>query len=173
MRYLCHLLYKIFPMTDDKKIVTPQDPSENFEEMINDKSGLTGITTNTNQNLQTDHDIANTDTNSNFRNERNEEIGFASDNPNQNKNPPQTYETNDIYENDKGELQNKTLKEDKSPANVGSQDISGDMPDPSSDDDVLENAHNMGIGLDEDSGHPKPLDIGGDIDKAEEYKRTH
>lgn len=28
--------------------------------------------------------------------------------------------------------------------------MSGDMPDPGSDDDTLQNAHNMGIGLEEE-----------------------
>lgn len=56
----------------------------------------------------------------------------------------------------------------KSPSVQGEESVSGDMPDPESADDTLMNAHAMGEQLDEDLEHPKPLDIAGDIDKAEE-----
>jgi hypothetical protein len=60
-----------------------------------------------------------------------------------------------------------------SPDETGEQSVSGDMPDPASDDDALENAHAVGLRLDEDEEHPKELDIASDIDKAEEYHRSH
>lgn len=63
--------------------------------------------------------------------------------------------------------------ESLSPSVQGEQSISGDMPAPESDDDTLENAHAVGEQLDEDEEHPKPLDLGEDIDKAEEYLKTH
>ena len=59
----------------------------------------------------------------------------------------------------------------KSPAVQGEESISGDMPDPDSDDDTLANAHAVGEQLDEDLEHPKPVDIARDIDKAEEAAR--
>lgn len=57
--------------------------------------------------------------------------------------------------------------------NQGEQSVSGSTPDPESDDDTLENAHNMGLQLNEDDEHPQPLNLAADIDKAEEYHRTH
>ena len=60
-----------------------------------------------------------------------------------------------------------------SPASAGEASESGSTPDPESDDDVLANAHDMGIALGEDEEHPKELNIADDIDKAEEYQRTH
>lgn len=158
-------------MPDDKKITTPQDATEDFEEIINDKSGLTGITTNKPQNGELDNkDKAHTNTNSGFRNRRNEEIGFASDSPYSNgnineKNPQDT--TIDESMND------EVLENAPSPSETGEQSLSGDMPNPEADDDVLQNAKDMGIALDEDSQNPKELDIGGDLDKAEEYQKTH
>lgn len=60
-----------------------------------------------------------------------------------------------------------------SPSVIGEQSLSGDMPDPESDDDVLENAHAVGLALEEDEEHPKPLNIAADINNAEEYRKTH
>ena len=56
-------------------------------------------------------------------------------------------------------------------SSYGEQSISGTSPDPSSDDDTLKNVHEMGMQKDEDTEHPQPLDLGGDIDKAEEEVR--
>lgn len=55
-----------------------------------------------------------------------------------------------------------------SPSVRGEQSVSGDMPNPASDDDTLANAQAMGFQLDEDSEHPKPLNMAGDFDRAEE-----
>lgn len=74
---------------------------------------------------------------------------------------------------DEDETGNTTLSSSTVPSVVGEQSISGDMPDPESDDDVLENAHMMGLALDEDEEHPKPLNIASDVQKAEEYRKTH
>ncbi len=59
------------------------------------------------------------------------------------------------------------------PSSEGEQSVSGDMPSPSSDDDTLSNAQAVGTQLDEDPEHPKEVDIGRDIDKAEKYQHTH
>lgn len=56
---------------------------------------------------------------------------------------------------------------------IGEQSASGDMSSPESDDDTLEMSHEMGLRMEEDVEHPQPLDIASDIDKAEEYQRTH
>lgn len=51
-----------------------------------------------------------------------------------------------------------------------SQSISGHMSDPDSDNDILANAQDMGIAIDEDEENPVELNIAADVDKAE---RTH
>ena len=57
------------------------------------------------------------------------------------------------------------------PENVGEQEISGSMPDPASDDDMLEVAQAVGTQLGETSEKPEEIDIGRDIDIAEEKIR--
>jgi len=49
----------------------------------------------------------------------------------------------------------------------GADKVSGTEPDLESDDDTLENAHEVGLQLDEDYSHPEPLDIARDVNKAE------
>lgn len=55
---------------------------------------------------------------------------------------------------------------------LGEQSISGTTPDPTADDDTLAAAQAVGTQMDEDTEHPKELDIAGDIDKAEQDLRT-
>lgn len=55
----------------------------------------------------------------------------------------------------------------------GEESVSGSEPIPSSDDDTLMNAQLVGEQLDENSEHPKEVDIARDINKAEKYHRTH
>jgi hypothetical protein len=160
-------------MADDNKIQNPTNPTDDFEEMINDRSGLTGITTNinhTNQNAQ-DDDVAQIGNSSDFRNKTNEEEGFSTSNPS----PPTTTPPADNTGMNMPDIsdQNETLRNAETPAVKGEQSISGDMSDPSADDDTLSNAQNMGLGLGEDSEHPQELDIGSDMDKAEEFQNTH
>lgn len=59
------------------------------------------------------------------------------------------------------------------PENIGEQEVSGSTTDPASDDDTLANAQAVGTQLDENSENPQEVDLGNDIDKAEEYHRTH
>ena len=62
---------------------------------------------------------------------------------------------------------------DMQPESADEQSMSGSTPHPESDDDLLENAHAVGEQLEEDEEHPKEVDIARDIDKNEEYLRTH
>jgi hypothetical protein len=57
------------------------------------------------------------------------------------------------------------------PEVLGELSVSGDMPDPESDDDTLLNSHEMGLRLDEDYENPLPLDIARDIAAAEAARR--
>lgn len=71
------------------------------------------------------------------------------------------------------EFGNETLDEENSPSVKGEQSVSGDMTDPASDDDVLKNAHDVGIALDEDSENPQELDIAEDVEEAEEAHQNN
>lgn len=62
--------------------------------------------------------------------------------------------------------------DEATPVSVRSeQKVSGDMPHPESDDNALDNAHDVGIAPDADEEHPKPLNIAGDVAKAEKKLR--
>ena len=65
---------------------------------------------------------------------------------------------------------------DISPANRGELSESGSTPDPGSDDNALDNAHEVGEQLgdsDEGEGKRQEVDIARDVNEAEEYIRTH
>lgn len=57
------------------------------------------------------------------------------------------------------------------PQNEGEQATSGHMPNPESDDDMLESSHQMGMRLDEDDENPQPLNLAREIEKAEQAHR--
>ena len=59
----------------------------------------------------------------------------------------------------------------KSPAVQGEESVSGSDPDPASDDDMLENAHAVGEQQKEDLENPTEINIGRDINTAEETIR--
>ena len=68
--------------------------------------------------------------------------------------------------------------DDKTPDEIageesGETSISGSTPDPESDDDLLQDVHDVGEQLGEDEEHPKEIDIARDINKTEEYQQTH
>lgn len=80
--------------------------------------------------------------------------------------------------NQRNDIQNvpyKPTHEDdidlKSPSVQGEEAVSGDDPDPESDDDTLSNAHAVGQQLGEDLEHPQEIDIARDIDNAEKAYR--
>lgn len=51
------------------------------------------------------------------------------------------------------------------------ESIIGDAPDLESDDDMLENAHDMGLYKADDGAHPQELNLAGEVMKAEENRR--
>lgn len=57
------------------------------------------------------------------------------------------------------------------PALEGEGKISGSTPDLESDDDTLENAHEMGLYKADDGEHPQELNIAAEVMKAEENRR--
>lgn len=61
-----------------------------------------------------------------------------------------------------------------SPEREDEMSVSGSMPDPESDDDLLSNAHQMGIGRGETfNSQPQELNIAKDLDSNEDYTKTH
>jgi hypothetical protein len=61
------------------------------------------------------------------------------------------------------------------PENIGEQAASGSESDPTADDDTQANAFGMGeqLGEDADEENPQPVGLGEDVDKSEDYFRTH
>ena len=65
------------------------------------------------------------------------------------------------------------LKHNKAatPAQEGEEKISGTNPGLESDDDMLENAHEMGLYKDDDGAHPQELNIADQVMSAENKRR--
>lgn len=148
---------------------TPLDPNDNAQGMMNDTTGLTGISKDTNNPSTPTNDTGDVArTMSDFQSKASKSPPVDKGQFVGNSVPP-TQATPGSTPVGNDELSNPAV----SPDEVGEQSVSGDMPDPASDDDTLANAQNVGLRLDEDEEHPKPLDIGSDRDKAEEYHRSH
>lgn len=79
---------------------------------------------------------------------------------------------NDTFSQDMEELKKKANSSVESPGERGANSVSGSTPDPESDDDVLQNAHNMGIAPNADLEHPTELNTAKDIDTAEKNRGT-
>lgn len=77
---------------------------------------------------------------------------------------------NNTFEQDMEDMKSQSTQP---PSVTGNNSVSGSTPDLESDDDVLQNAHQMGIAQDADLEHPKELNIAKDVDDAEEFQRTH
>lgn len=146
----------------------PLNPTDDAQGMMGDVSGLTGISTDNNDNntkvkkpdlpltrIMSDQAKLSSDDKAN----ENEVITTPLD---------QQPDISALTEEDASG--NETL-DHASPATSGEQSISGDMPDPASDNDTLANAQAVGMQLDEDTEHPQEIDIARDIDLAEEEIR--
>lgn len=55
----------------------------------------------------------------------------------------------------------------------GEASVSGNMPDPESDDDVLKNAHDMGLQRGETYDNAQSLDEARDVNSNEKYQHDH
>ena len=53
----------------------------------------------------------------------------------------------------------------------GEESASGDAADLESDDDMLENAHDMGLYKGDDGAHPQELNVAAEVQKAEDNRR--
>ena len=54
---------------------------------------------------------------------------------------------------------------------VEDESLTGDMASLESDDDTLENAHDMGLYKGDDGEHPQELNLAGEVMKAEDNRR--
>jgi hypothetical protein len=142
-------------MSDNK--AKPIDPTNDAEDMMGDTYGLTGITTNTNPKTQDQDDDL-------------EDISQMSDMAEEDEVITSPSTNLPVLDQDEA-AGNDTLSVPVSPAVSGEQSVSGDMPDPTSDDDTLSNAQAMGFQMDEDIEHPQELDMARDIDLAEQEIR--
>lgn len=61
--------------------------------------------------------------------------------------------------------------EDTKPPSVkGEESISGETPDPESDDNVLDAAHKAGLYTESDEEHPHEVDLANEVDEAEKER---
>lgn len=77
---------------------------------------------------------------------------------------------NGTFKQDMEELQENATSSLNPPSVSGSNSISGSTPDLESDDDVLQNAHRMGIAPDADFENPTELNIAKDVHDAEKSR---
>ena len=69
------------------------------------------------------------------------------------------------------------LREDKKHSEIekialtGEEAIDGDTADLESDDDMLENAHDMGLYKGDDGAHPQELNLAAEVQNAEDGRR--
>lgn len=79
---------------------------------------------------------------------------------------------NDILSNDKLALsQNHKQEFAEKAGETEEESIIGDMPDLESDDDTLENAHDMGLYKNDDGEHPQELNLAAQVQSAEDNRR--
>lgn len=147
----------------------PIDPTSDPADLMNDTTGLTGVTVNNTSDSQPPSINPVSRTMSDAKNKFAHDISKTSDTkPLPSKKTPDPRDI--LQQNATG---NEMINDSVGPSVIGEQSVSGSNPDPSSDDDTVLNAQSMGLALDEDEEHPKELDIGSDIDKAEEYHKTY
>ena len=78
----------------------------------------------------------------------------------------------DILSNDEIALSPNHRQEFVEKAAESEEDsIIGETADLESDDDMLENAHGMGLYKADDGEHPQELNLAGEIQKAEDHRR--
>lgn len=153
----------------DKKVRTPLDPTDDLGTMIGDTSGLSGVSNDHNSYDDPPKDTGRaSSTQSEYKRAVSRDIpSVASESKVDVADTPPEATPGSMSTG------NKTLDEGLPPHVTGEQGVNATNPDPASDDDTLANAHNVGLRLDEDEEHPQELDIGSDIDKAEEYHHSH
>lgn len=149
---------------------TPLNPTDNAQGVMNDTTGLTGVSKDAND--------PNTPpppgTEPGIRTWSEHKSKINRDIPTHTKDPKVSIKGLPVSPTPGSTpTGNETLDNKTQPHLEGEQSINASNPDPASDDDTLANAQNVGLRLDEDEEHPQELDVGSDIDKAEDYHRNH
>lgn len=67
---------------------------------------------------------------------------------------------------------NKVVRDVPQPQVEGEASLSGHMRDVGSNDDLMDARQKSGVGLDESSEQPRPLDIAEDVAAAEQLRRS-
>lgn len=167
--------------SDNNNDKTPLDPSADAQDFMGDTPGRTGITVN---------------------NSPNQPSAIPSHNKNdyaagENANSPSSIPISTTMSQAKYDeaMEQSELGDTKPGAGLGSaphtteptdelsnsghsaseEDAGGSGSDPENDDDTQKTAQNMGIATNEstEQDNPQELDVGSDMDKAEEYHKTH
>lgn len=63
------------------------------------------------------------------------------------------------------------IPDDQQPEDSDEQSWAGHMPDPDTDEDVLDVAHDAGLYEKAEEDNAQELDIAGQVDKAEKFRR--
>lgn len=79
----------------------------------------------------------------------------------------------DIISLEQLESEEKPKKGFTTPELQGEASISGNMPDPESDDDTLKNAHDMGLQRGEGYDNAETLDEGRDVNSNQKHQQDH
>lgn len=150
----------------------PIDPTKDARDTMGDNTGLTGITTDDNGYNEGSGDLTQTPQEQIQSMSKSRYAASKSLLSEKDTNSKKKKFNRGIPEDTMRKATgNDTLNTATPPSVAGEQSVSGDNPDPESDDDVSQNAADMGIGLDADDEHPKELDIASDVDKSEEEQK--
>lgn len=150
----------------DENLGTPLDPTTNPQSMMGETYGMTGLGADPTMNPATIPPAGDFN-----------KMGtmLSSHDPNVQKKLKGRVGVHDVFEDllndDLDQTGNETLYAGTPPSVLGEQMVSGDMPDPDSDDDMLLNSHQVGLRLEEDYENPQPLNMAGDIAAAELERR--
>lgn len=148
----------------DVDLGLPIDPTTNPQSFMGDTYGLSGITVQ--QNGQKNVDPLELEkANSVFTSPQISTVTLK-----QNKMKKIDTEVDNLLLEQMDDSANETIHAATPPSVLGEQAVSGDMPDPESDDDTLLNSHQVGLRLDEDEENPQPLDIAADVMAAEKSR---
>lgn len=66
----------------------------------------------------------------------------------------------------------EVIDQSSDPGTIGEASLSGSSPDPVSDDNTLESAQAVGLRLDETDDASNPLNLAGDVARAEQARRS-
>ncbi|MDQ5951018.1 MAG: hypothetical protein QG639_295 [Patescibacteria group bacterium] len=163
-------------MNDTKRtpLGNPIDPNTDAQQLFSDPSGLTGVTDTTasQQKTVTGGDLLDQEE---MSSQADGTVSIFDDEAIDRDLGRRTDDLQDDPDNllleQLDDSANDTISEATPPEVLGEQSVSGDMPDPESDDDTLLNSHQVGLRMDEDYDNPQPLNVAADVAAAERSRR--